>query len=33
LPSGLVLYSVTNSIVTYAQQVLIYKKTGASLSG
>ena len=33
LPSGLVLYSVTNSLVTYAQQVLIYKKTGASLSG
>ena len=33
LPSGLVLYSVTNSLVTYLQQVLIYKKSGAKLSG
>jgi membrane protein insertase Oxa1/YidC/SpoIIIJ len=32
LPSGLVLYSVTNALVTYLQQVLIYKTVGAKLS-
>ena len=32
LPSGLVLYSVTNSIVTYIQQVLIYRTVGAKLT-
>lgn len=32
LPSGLVLYSVTNSIVTYIQQVLIYRTVGAKLA-
>ena len=32
LPAGLVLYSVTNALVTYLQQVLIYKTVGAKLS-
>ena len=32
LPSGLVLYSVTNSLVTYLQQVLIYRTVGAKLT-
>ena len=32
LPSGLVLYSVTNSVVTYVQQVLIYRTVGAKLT-
>ena len=32
LPSGLVLYSVTNALVTYLQLVLIYKTVVAKLS-
>jgi YidC/Oxa1 family membrane protein insertase len=32
LPSGLVLYSVTNALVTYLQQVFIYKTVGAKLT-